>query len=154
MSNRWAALRKDATTVLDEALEERDPSAVADVIEFIASERKSIKAYDEHLRNVKALAESNLVLELGDGEAVVAPLTGRAVFRTTEPVGAARVNEGALQEHADELPEDCKPQRVWKYPGVMALRQAADMKQISPELLDELLIKPEPAVVLRWRTMS
>ena len=151
---KWHEMQDAATLMLDEAIAEGEPSAVADFLEWVAAERKHIKNYDNVLRNLKALADSNLVVNLGDGDVVEAPSTGRVVFRTTEPVGAARVSQDAVVEHQTELPDNCRPKEVLTFPGVMMLREAAELGKISEELLDELLIKPEPAVVLRWRTLQ
>ncbi len=112
------------------------------VAEIEAAEDAARLALAEAERHKTAalLAEARLIALLGDGEAVIAP-SGRVFAKVEGPSGAAKVNEAAIDEHAERLPESCRPRQVTRYPGVTAIREAAKAHQLPAGVaLEDLLV--------------
>jgi hypothetical protein len=149
-----AALR----TVLERAEAQvktmRDPTELAvmheattDLIDSLA--RMSVR--------VKALRDSigaALEREMGDGEAVVAPSTGRVAFIGPLADGKARVREEAVNEMGRELPSYLLPKTFTRYPTVTDIRDAVKHGELRRDQAADLIEEPPTRMGLRWRSMD
>lgn len=111
--------------------------------------RQKANEADRH-RTAATIAEARLIALLGDGEAVIAP-SGRVFAKVEGPSGAAKVNEAAIDEHAERLPESCRPRQVTRYPGVTAIREAARAHALPAgvSLEDLLVMAPATSKIVR-----
>lgn len=121
--------------------------ATTDLI--VSMERRIVRA--KALRDsIAARMEANM----GDGEAVVCPSTGRVAYMGPLSDGKATVVAEAVNEMGDHLPDTLRPRTYTRYPTVTDLRGALKAGEITRQVFDELVDQPGTRVGLRWRTID
>ena len=140
---------------MTDLLRDLSPEALADILERNRAEKARNKAADKRLDTESHLANAHLMSKLEDGEAVIAPSTGRVVYKTSGALGAAKVNHDAIYELGDRLSEELRPRMEWRYPGVKEVREAAKAGRLPAGIREDDLLEAAPlGSVLRWRTIS
>jgi hypothetical protein len=131
----------------------RDNAELADAIE---AETRAIESLNVALARVKMLREQlsdELLNRLGDGEAVSAS-SGRVAFRGLVSGGKRSVNEDAIAELLDELPDDLRPRETLKMPTLRAIDDAVRAKRITRTLAEAIVNETARVPGLRWRTLE
>lgn len=116
-----------------------------------------IESMERRIVRAKALRDqiaARMEANMGDGEAVVCPSTGRVAYMGPLSDGKATVVAEAVNEMGDHLPEPLRPRTYTRYPTVTDLRNALRSGDITRQVFDELVSQPGTRVGLRWRTID
>ena len=121
--------------------------------ERVDDEGRTAGRTTKRVRTEKPLIEAHLIRKLGDGEAVKAP-SGRYVFKDVGGLGRREVNEQAIVENAESLPESCRAVETLKLPSIADLEAAEKRGELKNGLtVADLVDDPPEGSVLRWRTL-
>lgn len=121
--------------------------ATTDLI--VSMERRIVRA-----KALRDLITARMEANMGDGEAIVCPSTGRVAYIGQLSDGKATVVAEAVNEMGDHLHEPLRPRTYTRYPTVTDLRNALRSGDITRQVFDELVSQPGTRVGLRWRTID
>lgn len=146
----------DVATVVDSAqafIAQATRDQLVAEVEAAEGDGAMLRRLDAYRKVILPMLDEAIVALLGEGEVEVAP-SGRVAYRGKVSGGTRTINEAAIIEHADELPDEVKPKQVWKLPTVSAIDKAVKAKRLSPALAAKVITQPPRVAGLKWRTLG
>lgn len=147
-------LRKTMALTENHAKALRDPEELSILHEATTDLIGSLERQIIGARALRDRLTARLEAEMGDGEAIVCPSTGRIAYIGPVSDGRAQVVAHAVDELGESLPDDLRARSTWKYPTVTAFRAAKKRRIIDRETFEAVVDEPPSRMGLRWRTLE